>query len=102
MYFILNEAIEEDDEFKLVFSDESEGEFSEEEWLDFIDDEDGEEQEEPSFYRSVDNNEAVKFSNQTKNPHEVADESEDEYYGEDDMPELFNPEDRRCWIWFVW
>ena len=42
----------------------------------------------------MDNNEAVKFSNQTKNPHEVTDESEDEYYGEDDMPELFNPEDR--------
>ena len=62
--------IEEDDEFKLFFLDESEGEFSEEQ-LDFIDDKDGEEQEERSFYRSADNNEAVKFSNQTKNPHEV-------------------------------
>ena len=85
--------IEEDDEFKVFFLDESEGEFSEEEF-DFIDDKDGEEQEERSFYRSADNNEAVKFSNQTKNPHEVADESEDEYYGEDDMPELFDPEHR--------
>ena len=94
MDFILNETIEEDDEFKLVFSDESEGEFSEEEELDFIDDKDGEEQEEPPFYRSVDNNEAVKFSIQTRNPHEVADESEDEYYREDDMAELFDPEDR--------
>ena len=38
MDFILNEAIEEDDEFKLVFSDDSEEEFSEEEQeLNFID-----------------------------------------------------------------
>ena len=62
MGFILNEAIEEDNEFKLVFSDDSEEEFSEEEQeLNFIDD-DGEVQEEASFYRSVDNNEHVKFS----------------------------------------
>ena len=67
MDFILNEAIEEDGEFKLVFSDDSKEEFSEEEEeLSFIDDDDGEEQqqEEASFYRSVDNNERVKFSNQ--------------------------------------
>ena len=31
MDFILNEAIEEDNEFKLVFSDDSEGELFEEE-----------------------------------------------------------------------
>ena len=42
----------------------------------------------------MDNNEAVKFSNQTRNPHKVADESEDEYYGEDEMPEFFDPEHR--------
>ena len=42
----------------------------------------------------MDNNETVRFSNQTRNPHEVAGESEDEYYGEDDMPELFDPEHR--------
>ena len=42
----------------------------------------------------MDNNECVKFSNQTRNPDEVVDESEDEYYSEDDMPELFNPENR--------
>ena len=94
MDFILNEAIEEDDEFKLVFSDDSEEEFSEEK-LNFIDDDEGEEQEEASFYRSVDNNEWVKFSNQTRNPDEVVDESEDEYYGEDDMPELYDPENRK-------
>ena len=37
MDFILNEGIEEDDEFKLVFSDNSEEEFSEEQELNFID-----------------------------------------------------------------
>ena len=42
----------------------------------------------------MDNNEAVKFSNQTRNPHKVADESEDEYYGDDEMPEFFDPEHR--------
>ena len=59
MDFILNETTEEDDEFQLVFSDDSEEEFSEEK-LNFIDDDEGEEQEEASFYRSVDNNERVK------------------------------------------
>ena len=94
MDFILNEGIEEDDEFKLVFSDNSGEEFSEEQELNFIDDDEGEEQEDASFYRSVDNNECVIFSNQTKNPDDVVKESEDEYYGEDDMPELFDPENR--------
>ena len=80
MDFILNEAIVEDDEFKLVFSDVREEEFSEEEKeLNFIDEEEGEEQqqEEASFYRSVDN-ERIRFSNQTRNPEKVVDESEDE------------------------
>ena len=90
----MNEGIEEDDEFKLVFSDNSGEEFSEEQELNFIDDDEGEEQEDASFYRSVDNNECVIFSNQTKNPDDVVKESEDEYYGEDDMPELFDPEKR--------
>ena len=89
MGFILNEAIEEDNEFKLVFSDDSEEEFSEEEQeLNFIDDDEGEVQEEASFYRSVDNNEHVKFSIQTRNPDEIVDELENEYYGEDDMLNL--------------
>ena len=39
----------------------------------------------------MDSNERVEFSNQTRNPDEVVDESENEYYGEDDMPELFDP-----------
>ena len=88
MDFILNEAIQEDDEFKLVFSDDSEGEFSEEEQeLNFTDDDEGEEQEEASFYRNVDNNERVKFSN-FRNPDKVVNESED-------LPELFDPEKRK-------
>ena len=94
MDFILNKTIEEDDEFKSVFSDDNEEEFPEEK-LNFIEDDEGEEQKEASFYRSVDNNERVKFSNQTRNPDEVVNESEDKYYGEDDMPELYDPENRK-------
>ena len=96
MDFILNEAIEEDDEFKVVFPDDSgDEEFSEEEeGLNFIDDDEGEVQQEASFYRGIDNSERVRFSNQTRNPEEVVDESEDEYYREDDMPELYDPEKR--------
>ena len=95
MDFILDEAIEEDDDFKLVFPGDSEEEFSEEEQeLNFIDGDEGEEQQEASCYRSVDNNERVKFSNQTRNPDKVVNELKGEYYGEDDMPELFDPENR--------
>ena len=51
MDLILNEAIEEDNEFKLVFSDESRGEISEEdEELNFIDDTAEVEQQDQSFY----------------------------------------------------
>ena len=88
MDFILNEAIEEEDDFKTVFFDESEGEYSEEEEdkmfvCNSFSDEDGE--QEASFYRSLNNKEErVKFRNQTTNPEEVVDESEDEYFGEDD------------------
>ena len=98
MDFILNEAIKErEDDFKLVFSENSEEEYSEEEDEMFIcdesDDEDGE--QDASFYRSLNNKEEhVKFPNQTKNPEEVVQESDDEYFGEDDMPELFDPENR--------
>ena len=51
MDLILNESIEEDNEFKLVFSDESRGEISEEdEELNFIDDTAEVEQQDQSFY----------------------------------------------------
>ena len=53
--FILNEATEEDNEFKLVFSDDSEGELFEEEdegeELNFIDDVVEEEPQDESFCR---------------------------------------------------
>ena len=99
MDFILNEAVEEQgDDFKLVFSDDSEGEHSEEEELDsFVcdssSDEDGE--QDASFFRSLNNKEEhVKFPNQARDPEEVVEESDEDYFGEDDMPELFDPEDR--------
>ena len=97
MDFILNEAIEEDNEFKLVFSDDSEGELFEEEdegeELDFIDDVVEEEPQDESFYRKVDN-QPFKFLNQTRHFNEVIQDSHQEYFGEDDLPELFDPENR--------
>ena len=94
----MNEVIEErEDDFKLVFSDDSEEEYSEEEDEMFVcdesEDEDGE--QDASFYRSLNNKEEqVKFANQTRNPEEAVQESDNEYFGEDDMPELFDPENR--------
>ena len=78
----MNEAIEEEGSFKLVSSDESDGEYSEVEQSfdeEFICDlSENEEQQGPSFYRSVDNKtDSVKFANQIEKPEEVADESED-------------------------
>ena len=109
MDFILNEAIEEQKEnFKLVFSDDSEEVYSkEEEQLDsyaennedemFVCDKSSDKNGEqgPSFYRSLNNKEErVKFPNQTRNPKEVVKKFEDDYFGADDMPELFDPENR--------
>ena len=68
----MNEAIEErEGDFKLVFSDDSEEQYSEEEDEMFIcdesDDEDGD--QDASFYRSLNNKEEqVKLVNQTRNP----------------------------------
>ena len=109
MNFILNQADEEqEDDFKLIFSDDSEGEYSEEEEqsdsyiennedemfvCDSSSDEDGE--QDASFYRSLnDKEERVNFPNQTRNPEEVVEESDEDYFGEDDMPELFDQENR--------
>ena len=96
MDFILNEAIEEDNHFKLVFSDESDGEFFEEEGeeLNFIDDTiEEEETQDESFYRKVDN-QPLKFLNQTRNFNEVLQNEDYEYYGVDDLPEFFDLENR--------
>ena len=96
MDFILNEAIEEDNEFKLVFTDDSKGELFEKEdegeELNFIVGVEEEPQDE-SFYRKVDN-QPLKFLNQTRHFNEVIQDSYQEYFGEDDLPELFDPENR--------
>ena len=56
-------------------------------------DEDGEQC--PSFYRSVNNKEErVKFLNQTRNLKEVVEEFEDDCFGEGNMSELFDLENR--------
>ena len=74
MDFILNEAIEEDNEFKLVFADDSEGELfkgeDEGEELNFIDDVVEEEPQDESFYRKV-HNQPLKFLNQTRNKKKI-------------------------------
>ena len=94
MDFILNEAIEEDNEFKLVFSDDSEEELEDKgQELDFVDNTIEEEPQDESFYRKVDN-QPLTFLNQTKNLKDVIEEINQEYFGEDDFPEMFDPENR--------
>ena len=97
MDFIFNEAEVAEDDFKLRFSDDSDEESASppSEDNDFITDEEIEAENEPSFYRSVDNREEFyQFKNQFKNPVEVPKRSEDEFYGEDDLPEMYVPEKR--------
>ena len=61
----------------------------------FIDDSDQEEEEDRSFYRDLNNTDNYpRFVNQTRNPVKVKNEPEEDYYGEDDMPELYGPENR--------
>ena len=99
MGFILNEAKVERKDYKLVFSDdEMEEHSSTEEDSSFIDDS-LEEEDDRNFYRDLNNRENYqRFANQTRNPIEVVNEPEEEYYGEDDMPELFDPENRESTI----
>ena len=48
-----------------------------------------------SFYRSFDNREEFhKFKNQIKNPVEEHQRQTSDFYGDDDLPEMFSPEDR--------
>ena len=99
MDFILNKADIESDGYKLEFSNDemecdSSSPSSDEE--DFIEDECSEEVNECSFYRSFDNREEFsRFKNQIKNPVQVSQRSEDNFFGEDDLPELFDPEQRK-------
>ena len=101
MGFILNEADIDTDSLKFD-SDEDEMEcdnalLSEDE--DLLDDDSYYEEDieqSPSFYRTFDNGEEfLKFGNQVKNPVDSSKRSEKNYYGEDDMPELFAPEKRK-------
>ena len=91
MDFILNEASVEDDDFN-NFSDElSEEEFSEDESDLFIDEEVSDGEQNPSFYRSLENSlERVKFINQETNvdPNDF----DGEYFADDNQPELYDPE----------
>ena len=99
MGFILNEAeVECKEDYKLVFSDDKykteDASTVEEEDSMFIDNS-LDEEEDRSFYRDLDNSENyLRFPNQTRNPIEVVNEPEEEYYEEDNMPEIFDPENR--------
>ena len=88
--FIVNEAEVKSKDYKLVFSDdEMEEDSSTEEDSNFIADS-LEEEHDRNFYRYLNNRENYpRFANQTRNPIEVVNEPEVEYYGEDDMPEFF-------------
>ena len=53
------------------------------------------EQETISFYRDLNNLEHYpKFQNQTRNPIEVTCADTEDYFGEDNQPELYDPEER--------
>ena len=61
----------------------------------FINDSLNEKEEDESFYRNLNNRaDYPRFANETRNPIEVVNEPVEEYHGEDDMPELFDPENR--------
>ena len=95
MDFILNEVAEvEGNNFKLVFPDDEEEIFSPTTTDDrqFID-ASREQAEDRSFYRDFDNREHYpRFINQTRDPAEVVNKPAEEFYGEDDMLEMYNLE----------
>ena len=90
----------EDEQLKLVSSDddEMEEELSSASIVEdrmFIDNSVQEEQENRSFYRDLDNRENYsRIINQIRNPVEAFNEHEEEYYREDNMLELYDPENR--------
>ena len=88
MDFILNESVEEEEEFISNPSDElSDGEECSTSDEEFIDDSSEDSRQDAGFYRSLDSREEyVKISNQTKN------HTDD--FGDDKLPELYDPEDR--------
>ena len=88
---------------QIIFSDdreftEEEGEFSSAD-DEFIDDAPCEEEQDESFYRNLNNREEyVKFPNQTRNPIEVLEEPEEDYFGEDERMNCFIQKTRKMLI----
>ena len=93
----MNEAAEvEGDDFKLAFSDDEEEMFSPTTADDrqFIEDS-SEQAEDRSFCRDFNNREHYpRFINQTHDPVEVVNKPAEEFYGEDDMQEMYDQEKR--------
>ena len=87
MEFVIDEAKVED----FYSSDESDNNNESDPLSDYSDYEENNE----SFYRSFDNREEFhKFKNQIKNPVEEHQRQTPDYYGDDDLSEMFLPEDR--------
>ena len=87
MEFIIDETEVED----FYSSDESDSNNESDSLSDYSDYEENDE----SFYRSFDNREEFhKVKNQIKNPAEEHQRQTSDNYGEDDLPEMFSPEDR--------
>lgn len=59
---------------------------------DFIEPDCAEDIDSATFYRNFDNN-RERFQNQQKNIVEESDRDEEYYYGDDNQPEMFTPED---------
>ena len=94
MDFILNEAEVEGRDFKLVFSDDEEDMLTTSDNRLSIDDS-SEQAEDRSFYRDISNREHYpQFLNQTHDPVEAVKEPAQEFYGGEDMPEMYDPEKR--------
>ena len=94
MEFLSSEA--EDDCAILQFSDEDESKKTTDEVDDFIDDVPIEE-ESISFYRErnpLDVNDYPRFNGQVRNPLEAIYSDDGSYFGDDEQPELFAPENR--------
>ena len=94
MEFLSSEA--EDDCAILQFSDEDESKKTTDEVDDFIHDVPIEE-ESISFYRErnpLDVNDYPRFNGQVRNPLEAIYSDDESYFGDDEQPELFAPENR--------
>ena len=97
---ILNKAeVESGGDFKLIFSgdeDEMVSRTTAAEDRDFIDNSGSCQEEDRSFYRDLDNREHYpRFINQTRNPVEVVSKPAEEFYGEDNMPDMYDLEKRK-------